>query len=290
MKNFKIITDSGCDLSYEIISSLDIGYLGFVCSTNNKEIVEDCGKTITYKEFYNSILENDMPKTGQVNPSRFYIEFEKYVSNDIPILYISFSSALSGTYSSSLIAKDEILEKYPNGDITIIDTKSASSGQGLIVYKAAKLRNEGKTKEEVINWIEENKEKVHHYFSVSDLKHLERGGRVSSTSATIGTMLSIKPILHVDREGRLILLNKVRGEHKVLKSLFNKLEENLPVNGIESVFISHADDVEKANELANIIREKYNVKEIIINYMGLAVGTHTGKGAIGLYFIGNEKR
>lgn len=289
MKRFKIITDSGCDLSYDNISSLDIGYLGLVCTINDKEIIEDCGRSISYEDFYNSILQKDIPKTGQINPARFYNEFEKYVKEDIAILYISFSSALSGTYNSSLIAKNEILEKYPNGDISIVDSKAASSGQGLIVYKAAKLRDEGKTKAEVVKWIEDNKGKVHHYFSVSDLKHLERGGRVSPTSAVIGTMLNIKPILHVNKEGKLILLSKVRGENKVLRELFNKIEENISSKGIDNVFISHADNEEKAKELERMIKEKYGVQEIIINYMGLAVGSHTGKGAIGVYFMGGEK-
>lgn len=289
MEKFKIITDSGCDLSYELIKSLDIGYLGFVCNIKEKEIVEDCGKSISYKEFYNSILQNDEPKTGQINPTRFFEEFEKYSKENIPILYIAFSSALSGTYNSSLIAKDEILEKYPNSDITIIDSKAASSGEGLLVYKAAKLRNQGKSKEEVVDWIESVKGRVHHYFSVMDLKHLEKGGRVSQTSAALGTILNIKPILHVNKEGQLILLSKVRGENKVIRGLLANVEKNIIDEGKDVVFISHADNEEKASQLATMIKEKCEVNEVLINYMGLAIGSHTGKDAIGIYFIGKDK-
>lgn len=289
MREFKIITDSGCDLSYEIVSSLGVGYLGLECDLNGKKLVEDGGKSLNYKEFYNKLLEGILPKTSQINPARFLEEFEKYLSNNHDILYIAFSSALSGTYNSSLLARNELLEKYPSANIIIIDSKSASSGQGLLVYIAARLKESGKNIDEITNLIEENKKRLYHFFTVKDLKHLERGGRISATSAIIGSMLNISPILTVGNEGTLEVIGKVRGEKKVLKELVNKICENSSQTNIDTIFISHADNNQAVEYLCKLIKGNLNVNNVIINYMGLAVGSHTGQGAIGVYFLGNYR-
>lgn len=289
MREFKIITDSGCDLSYEIISSLGIGYLGLECDLNGKKLIEDGGKSLDYKEFYNKLLEGILPKTSQINPARFLEEFEKYLSNNHDILYIAFSSALSGTYNSSLLAKNELLEKYPSANIIIIDSKAASSGQGLLVYIATRLKESGKNIDEITNLIEKNKKRLYHFFTVKDLKHLERGGRISATAAIIGSMLNISPILTVSNEGTLEVIGKVRGEKKVLKELVNKICENSNKTNIDTIFISHADNNQAVEYLCKLIKGNLNVNNVIINYMGLAVGSHTGKGAIGVYFLGNYR-
>lgn len=289
MKKFKIITDSACDLSYEIINSLDIGYLGLSCDLEGRKIIEDAGQSLSYIEFYERLRNGAMSKTSQVPPISFSEEFEKWISKDYDILYIGFSSALSGTCNSALIAREEILEKYPECNIRIIDSKAATSGQGLLVYMAAKLKEQGKDINEIAQYVEESKERVYHFFTVKDLKYLERGGRISTTSAIFGKVLNIKPILTVSEEGTLEFMEMVRGEKKVLKQLVKNIEKNINNENIDTIFISHADNDEAVQYLCKLIKEKFNVKDIIINYMGLVVGSHTGYGAVGVYFLGKER-
>lgn len=289
MRRFKLITDSGCDLSYEIINSLNIGYLGLECDLDGRKIIEDGGQSLHYKEFYEKLLNGIMPRTSQINPTRFFREFEKYLSKNIDILYIAFSSGLSGTYNSALVAKEELLEEYPGANIVIIDSKAASSGQGVLVYFAAKLKEEGKCISEITQYIEESKKRLYHFFTVKDLRYLERGGRISSTSAIVGSMLNISPILTVTEDGFLKSIGKVRGKRKVLKELVENINKNINEVNINTVFISHADNDKAVEILSALIKEKFNVKEIIVNYMGLAVGSHTGQGAIGVYFLGKRK-
>lgn len=289
MKKFKLITDSGCDLSYEIINSLNIGYLGLECDLEGEKIIEDGGQNLNYKNFYERLIEGAMPKTSQINPERFSREFEKYISENYEILYIAFSSALSGTYNSALIAREELLERYPESKITIIDSKAASSGQGLLVYMAAKLRDEKKDIDEIIRFIEDSKKRLYHFFTVKDLRHLERGGRISTASAIVGSVLSISPVLTVSEEGILESIGKVRGEKKLLKELVRYIENNTNEINMNTIFISHADNDSAVEFLCDLIKEKFNVKDIIVNYMGLAVGSHTGQGAIGVYFLGKKR-
>lgn len=289
MRKIKIITDSSCDLSYEIINSLDIGYLGLECELEGKKIVEDCGQSFSYREFYKKLRNGAMPRTSQVSPINFSKEFEKWIGKDYDILYIGFSSALSGTCNSALIAREEILEIYPESKIIIIDTKAATSGQGLLVYIASRLKEEGKSIDEIAQYIEDEKRNVYHFFTVKDLKYLERGGRISTTSAILGKVLNINPILTVTEEGTLEFLEMVRGEKKVLRELVKKIEKNIDGVDIDTIFVSHADNDEAVKYLCKVIKEKFNVKDIIINYMGLVIGSHTGYGAVGVFFIGKEK-
>lgn len=289
MRKFKLITDSGCDLSHEIINSLNIGYLGLECDLEGRKIIEDGGENLSYKNFYEKLRKGVMPKTSQINPQRFSQEFEKYISSDYDILYIAFSSALSGTYNSALIAREELLEKYPESNITIIDSKAASSGQGLLVFMAAKLKSEGKNIDEIVQYIEQNKKRLYHFFTVKDLRHLERGGRIRTTSAIVGSVLNINPVLTVNEEGALESIGKIRGEKKVLKELVKNIEKNASGINMDILFISHADNNKDVEYLCNLIKEKFNIKDIIVNYMGLAVGSHTGQGAFGIYFLGKER-
>ncbi|MDO5038264.1 DegV family protein [Clostridium sp.] len=288
MNNYIILTDSSCDLPQYIIDKYSIINIGLICSFKNKEYIEDGGKSLEYTNFYNGLRNGEMPTTSQVNSYRFYEIFEKYIKENYSIIYISFSSALSGTYNSSLIAKSEIIEKYPNADISIIDSKSASLGVGLIVYEACKLKEEGKSKEEVVNYIENMKLKVNHIFTVDDLNHLKRGGRISSTAATIGTLLQVKPLLYVPDNGTLCNFGKVKGRKKSIKSLFNKLEEKIDINSNKVIFISHGDCIEDAEKLKSMITEKYNI-EVIINYIGLAIGSHSGPNTLALFFKGKNR-
>lgn len=289
MNKFKIITDSGCDLSYEMINDLDLGYIGLICDLDGNHIIEDCGRTMSYKDFYNKLSNGAMPRTSQINPSTFYDEFEKYLIDGYDILYIAFSSELSGTYNSSLIARDELLEKYTNSKITIIDSKSASGGQGLLVYEAAKQKQDGKTIEEIVMHINMLKNRLYGFFTVKDLKHLERGGRISSAAAMVGSILNINPILEVTNKGTLENIGKIRGEKKALKELINKLDENMGSTDLKEVFIIHSDNDTGADYVCKLIKEKYNPEKISINYIGLVIGSHTGQGTVGIFFLGAER-
>ncbi|WP_238906325.1 DegV family protein [Clostridium sp. YIM B02506] len=289
MKDYVILTDSGCDLPKDLVKDLDVNYIGLVCLFKGSEYIEDCGQSLSYKDFYKGIREGEQPTTGQVNSYRFAQEFEKHVEANKAVIYIAFSSALSGTYNSSLIARNEVLEKYPNADITIIDSKLASGGHGLLVYLAARKRQEGSTKEDLVKWIDETYLRVNSYFFVEDLNHLKRGGRISATSALVGGMLNIKPILHVNDEGKLINIAKAKGRKKAISTLFDYAERKMLNPEDQTIVITHADCLEDAETFAENLKKHLKVKEVIINYIGLAIGSHTGAGAMTVFFIGENR-
>ncbi|WP_315110615.1 DegV family protein [Clostridium intestinale] len=289
MKDYVILTDSGCDLPKDLVKDLDVNYIGLVCLFKGSEYIEDCGQSLSYKDFYKGIREGEQPTTGQVNSYRFVQEFEKHVEANKAIVYISFSSALSGTYSSSLVARNEVLEKYPDADITVFDSKAASGGHGLLVYLAAKKRQEGATKEELVTWLEENYLKLNSYFFVEDLNHLRRGGRISSTSAIVGGLLNIKPVLHVNEEGKLINIAKAKGRKKAIKYLLDSLERKIVNPENQTIIITHADCLEDAEGLATSLKESIKVKDVIINYIGCAIGSHTGADAMTVFFLGDDR-
>ena len=215
--------------------------------------------------------------------------FEEIIKSDKDVLYISFSSALSSTYQSSVLAAKELNEKYPDFKIITIDSKAGTLGETLLVKLAAQKKSEGMNIEDLSKWVDDNHLKVCHYFTVDDLNHLKRGGRMTAMTAFIGTALDIKPILHVNDEGKLIPLDKVRGRKKALKVLFNylaELSENLEE---QTVFIGHGDCIEDARNLESLIKEAYKVKEVIIHPIGPIIGSHTGPGAITLFFLGKHR-
>ena len=284
-----IFTDSCCDLPIGFISDNNIEVMYLRVNLKGEDIPDDLGKSITSKDFYKFIREGEMPTTSQANVNDFEEAFRKFAKEGYSIIYIGFSSALSGCVNSARLAKEIVIEEMKDADITIIDTKSASMGLGLIVYYASNMLKEGKNKEEIVSWIEENKLKVNHWFTVDDLNHLKRGGRVSSTAAVVGTMLNIKPILHVNNEGKLIPLSKVKGRKKSIKVLQEKLKENIVNPEDQIIFISHGDCLEDAEHLRDLILKEVNVKDIIINNIGTVIGSHSGPGTLALFFIGNDR-
>ncbi|MPQ42566.1 DegV family protein [Clostridium tarantellae] len=290
MSNYIIFTDSACDLPNEIIEKLDIKYLSLICNFKGKEYFEDGGISLPYKNFYNALRNNeDLPTTSQINFFRFKTAFEPYVKNNQSIIYIAFSSSLSGTYNSANLAKNDLLAEYPNADITIIDSKSASCGQGLLVYKAALMKNEGSCKEDIIKWVEKAKLNVCHFIAVDNLEHLKRGGRISSTSATIGSILGIKPLINVNNNGELKNFGKVKGRKKAIKTLSDYVNKHITNIKDQTIFISHGDCYEDAKYLANMIKENNNIKNIIINYLGLVIGAHTGPDMLAVFFLGDNR-
>ncbi|MEW8956385.1 DegV family protein [Clostridium sp.] len=287
--NFVILTDSSCDLPVEFLNKNNIPALGLVYHFKGKDYVDDFGKTISYSEFYDVVRSGELPTTSQVNAFRFEEEFTKHVKENKAIIYIAFSSALSGTYNSSLIAKESVLEKYPTADITIIDSKCASSGLGILVYHANEMKNNGSSKEDIISWVNENLIRVNHYFTVNDLNHLKRGGRVSSTSAIIGTILDIKPILYVNAEGKLVSINKIKGRKKSIKTLVDYFRDNVESPEDQTVFISHGDCLSDAEHLKKLLCDEFNVKEVIISSIGPCIGSHSGPDTLTILFLGKER-
>ena len=287
MKDYVIITDSTCDLTSDYLNELDVKVIPLKFIYEEKSYYDGTG--MSYKDFYNLLREKKNVKTSQVNTETFIKEFEPYLNQQMDILYIAFSSALSGTFSCAEIAKNELIEQYPERKIIIVDSRSASMGEGLLVYYAAQKKKEGLSIDDLSDWIEKNKFNVCHWFTVDDLFHLKRGGRVSSASALLGSMLGIKPILHVDNAGKLIPTEKVRGRKAALISLVDHMKNSAEVTPNDIVFISHGDALADANFVKDLILKNFDVKEVKINYIGSVIGAHAGPGTVALFFMGKNR-
>ena len=289
MGQFKIVTDINADLpaSYLEEHEIEVMYLSYTIDQNTYSR----GKELDYKEFYRLMREGKMPTTSQVNPDEAKRVFLEAMKESSEILCLSFSSGLSGTYNSARIAAEEMLEEYPDLKIRVVDSKCASLGEGLFVHKAVTMRAEGKSMVETADWLEENISHFVHIFTVDDLNHLYRGGRVSKTAAVIGTMVNIKPILHVDDEGHLVPIGKVRGRKKSLHELVYYMEKkvgNYLLNN-DIIFISHGDCIEDANFVADCIKEKFGIDSFLIHNVGPTIGAHSGPGTMALFFIGESR-
>lgn len=285
----KIITDSACDLSREYIDNNNIGLLSLVLNLNEELIKDDLGKTLSYKDFYGQMREGATPTTSQVNAHEFEEEFIKYVKNGDSIICITLSSALSGTFNSANIARNNILEEYPDANILLVDSLSVTSGQGLLVMKACEMRDRGLSAEEIVTWLEENKKKVIHSFVVDSLNHLKRGGRISGATAAIGGLLNIKPTLYLDDEGKLVQGEKIKGKKKALRFLVNEVKERAVNTENETLYICHGDCLEEAETLRDMILDEVKFKNVIINYVGNVVGAHAGPGVLAALFLGNNR-
>lgn len=285
----KIITDSACDLTKEYIESENIGLVSLILNLNGKLIKDDLGKTLSYKEFYNEMRKGATPTTSQINSYDFEEEFIKHIKNGDSIIYISLSSNLSGTFNSANIAKNNLIEEYPDAKIYLVDSLSVSVGQGFLVEKACDMRNNGLNAEEIVNWLEENKRKVVHSILIDDLNHLKRGGRISSTTATIGGLLNIKPTLYIDDDGKLVQGEKIKGKKKALRFLVNEVKERAINTENETLYICHGDCLEEAETLKNMILEEVKFKNIVINYIGNVVGAHAGPGVLAALFLGENR-
>ena len=288
MSNFVIFTDSACDIKPSLLKEWGVPYLSMTFRFEGGER-DYSNEDMPIKDFYNSMRAGAVAKTAAINPQTFTETFEETLKQGTDILYLAFSSGLSTTYNSSKIAAEELLERYPDRKIVIVDTLAASAGQGLLVYLAVKKKNEGATLEEVAQYIEDSKLSLSHWFTVDDLVYLKRGGRVSSTAALVGAILSIKPVLHVDNEGHLISMSKVRGRKASLAALADKYGELAKNKSEGSVFISHGDCIEDAEALADMLFERYNIKVEIITDIGTVIGAHSGPGTIALFFLANER-
>ncbi|MBQ7835981.1 MAG: DegV family protein [Clostridia bacterium] len=286
--NFVLLTDSSADLNVALQEELDVEVMPLTVSVDGGDYIP--GNELDIKCFYDSLRLGKSATTSAINLDTAIVAMEKYLSDGKDLLYVAFSSGLSSTAQTGKLAADELREKYPDRKIFVVDSLCASLGQGLLVYYASQLRNEGKSIEEVRDWLESNKLNLCHWFTVDDLHHLKRGGRVSAATAVVGTMLSIKPVLHVDNEGHLINVSKARGRKPSIQALAAKLgETGIGDPADQVIYISHGDCIEDAEYLAGIIREKYNPKKIVIGYVGAVIGAHSGPGTLALFFLGKER-
>ena len=289
---FKITTDSTADLPVSYLKENNVGCMPISYILDGVTYGGD--KELDWKEFYAMMREQGkMPTKSQINPAEAKEYFEEYIKTDKEILHLAFSSGLSGTCGNMRMAAEEIMEEHPDVKIVVVDSLCASMGEGLFVHKAVKLRDQGKSLEETAAWLNENAQNFVHVFTVDDLFHLYRGGRVSKTAAVIGTLVSIKPKLHVDSEGHLIVIGKVRGRKKSLSALVDYMEEKMgsrvQENKDDYVFISHGDALEDAEYVRDQIRERFGMEHFMINHIGPTIGAHSGPGTIALFFMGESR-
>jgi DegV family protein with EDD domain len=247
--------------------------------------------SLEVKEFYDRMRNGEMPTTMAANPEELQTMFEKYLKAGKDVLHLAFSSELSSSYNNAAVVANELNETYTDNKVIVIDTLSASLGQGLVVHKAVELRKAGKTIEETADWVEANKLHFCHQFTVDDLNHLYRGGRVSKLTAVAGTLIHVKPILHVSDEGRLIPIGKVRGRKKSLIALVDNMERTIGSyrDKNDIVFISHGDALEEAQYVASLVKERFGIENFLINPVSPTIGAHSGPGTIALFYLGERR-
>lgn len=290
MGQFKLVTDSTADLPEEYLKEHSVDCVN-ICYTLGGVTYGREGRELDWKEFYAQVRDGQMPTTSQINPDEFREYFEECLQENKEILYLAFSSGLSGTYNNARLTANEIMEEHPDVKIRVVDSLCASMGEGLFVHKAVCMKEAGKTMDEVADWLEEHVQEFVHVFTVDDLNHLFRGGRVSKMTAVVGTIAGIKPILHVDSEGHLIPLSKTRGRKKSLNSLVDYMEEKTRdyAEKNDIVFISHGDALEDAEYVRELIKERFGIDSFLINRIGPTIGAHSGPGTIALFFMGTSR-
>lgn len=280
----KILTDSACDLSPEVIEEYKIDVLPIIVLQDDVEYFDRID--IQAEEVYDNMRKGYSYTTAQIPPIAFNEKFKEYAENNDSVIYISFSSRLSGIYNTSILIRESVLEEYPGFDLDIVDTKAASGGFGLMVLQAAKLAKEGKSKDEILKTIEFYKENMVSIFTVDNIEYLFRGGRVTRSQAFVGGLLNIKPVLHIE-DGRLIPLDKVRGRNKALKYLMDLIEEKAKGDSLakQTIGITHGDDLETALKVKEAIEERFGTKDFIINIIGATIGAHVGPGTLAIFFL-----
>ena len=290
MSDFVIVTDSSADLPANLVQQMEIQVLPLSFTLDEK----------TYRDFpdhrdmdphifYDRLRKGEAATTNAVNVAQYTEVLEPLLHDGRDVLVLAFSSGLSTTYNSSMIAVEELRERYPNRKLYTVDTLCASLGQGLLVWYAVRQRNLGRSIEEVRDWVEEHKLNLCHQFTVDDLHFLKRGGRISATTAVVGSMLHIKPVLHVDDEGHLINIGKVRGRQASLQSLVDRMEETAIDPGSLTVFISHGDCLEDAETVAEMVKKRFGEVEVVVNFVGPVIGAHSGPGTVALFYMGTNR-
>ena len=284
---YRIVTDSGCDLPIRMMEELNLIYAPL--SVNFKGETVNRYSEEWLKEVFDGLRAGEVATTSAVNPQGWEDVIVPVLEAGEDALVLTFSSGLSATYQSAVIAAEELKEKYPDRTVNVVDTLCASLGQGLLVYYACQKRDEGMSLEELTAWCEDRKQNLCHWFTVDDLQYLKRGGRISAATALVGTMLQIKPVLHADENGKLVNMGKTRGRKAAIGELAKKLGElGLPGEN-ETVYICHGDCMEDAKYLESLVKEKYGVKNVFIYYVGAVIGSHSGPGTLALFFMGKQR-
>lgn len=289
MDKYVIVSDATLDLSVNIIKEYGISVIPMGVSIDDIQYTHHPDeRDLSIEDFYGKLKNGAVSHTTQITPAVFTDFFSEILAKGQDILYIAFSSGLSGTYNTSQIVLRDMAEEYPDRKIYVVDSLCASVGEGLLVYLAAVKKNNGMDIDELRDWVEQNKRKLRHWFTVKDLFYLKRGGRVSSIEAIVGTALKIRPVLSIDEAGKLTVVTKIRGSRAEMDLMITKLmSEGIDIAS-QTVIIGHADNLEQALELEKMIRDKNLVKDILIERVGPIIGTHTGPGMLALTFLGNE--
>lgn len=290
MNNYTIITDSSCDLPDSLVKELELEVLplAFIMDGKTYRNYPD-NREMAPKDFYNKQREGSMATTNAVNVGEAADAMEDVLKRGEDVLVLAFSSGLSTTCNSFQIAAGDLAEQYPDRKIFVVDTLCASLGQGLLVWYATRQRDLGHSIEEVRDWVEEHRLNLCHQFTVDDLHFLKRGGRISAATAMVGSMLHIKPVLHVDNEGHLINIGKARGRQASLKALVDRMEDTAIDPGSLTVFISHGDCPEDAQTVADMVKKRFGVQDVVINYVGPVIGAHSGPGTVALFYMGTDR-
>ncbi|HIZ23506.1 MAG TPA: DegV family protein [Candidatus Blautia faecigallinarum] len=289
MRDYVITTDNNSDLPESYYQEHGVGCTYLSYAMDGVNYTHD--NFLPDHEFYDRMRNGSLPTTAQVNPENVKKLMEPYLKEGKDILHIAFSSGLSGSYNSTRIAAQDLMEEYPERKIIVVDSLAASLGQGLLVYLAQEKKEAGEDMETVAKWAQDNRDHMVHLFTVDDLDHLYRGGRVSKTTAVLGGMLNIKPVMHVDNAGKLIPIGKVRGRKKALLELVRIMDEKLGSHkdSCDTIFISHGDCQEDAQFVVDKVKEKYPIKTVVMNYVCATIGAHSGPGTVALFFVGDEK-
>ncbi|MEG2254390.1 MAG: DegV family protein [Vagococcus sp.] len=285
-KKFDLLVDSCCDLPFDYLESNDVQVVSMVINLNHKEYVDDLGKTFDYNWFMEQLKLEEMPSTSQINIGTYSEVFKQYVGSEKPLLYLAFSSELSGSQRNAFSALRLLEEDHESVNVSIVDSKAASLGEGLLIKDIINQRNAGKSLEEVLEWLEENISKVHSWVTVNDLNHLERGGRISKTSAAIGSLVKIKPIIHVDATGKLVNVGKTRGRNKSLEKIVSETKRTILNSEEQNLLVAYAGDLEAAEHVKELIQEMIPVKSVELLPMGPTIASHTGYGAIAIFSYG----
>ena len=285
--SYRIITDSGCDLPAELLQQLNIDLIPLTLLFRGQEWSDTTDQGL--KTIYDGLRNGDVASTSAINPDGWATAIEPVLASGQDVLVLAFSSGLSTTYQSAVIASQELADKYPQRKIRVVDTLCASLGQGLLVWYACKNRDAGMPLDDLADWCENNKLNLSHWFTVDDLMCLKRGGRISAATAMVGTMLQIKPILQVDQEGHLTNTAKTRGRKAAILALADKAVQTALPGENDVMFICHGDCLEDAQYLAQLMKERCGAKEVFIGYTGAVIGSHSGPGTLALFYLGTHR-
>ena len=290
MRDYVIMTDSCCDLTDQMARDLELEVLPLTMHMDGQDYPNDlAGTAISNQEFYKRIRAGKLATTSAVNVGQFQDAMRRVLESGRDIVCVCFSSALSTTYQSAVIAAEDLRAEFPEAEIHVVDSLSASLGQGLLLYLAVEQKRKGLTAAELAKWVEDNRLTVCHWFTVDDLNFLKRGGRVSATTALLGTMLSIKPIMHTSDEGKLVPVSKARGRKAAIAALLDKIEALGIHPEKQTMFICHADCEEDAKAVAKTIKDRFGTPTVHINYIGPVIGSHTGPNTMGIFFVGTQR-